>query len=112
MRTFLRLPLLLMLLLQPTPTVGLPGGPPVAGWSTWNTFACSINATLVKQGADHLVSSGLLAAGYNYIVSVCARSAVYMLTLCHCAPLPPLPPPPPPLPLPLPLPLLLLLIHG
>ena len=85
MRNFLQLPLLLMLLLQPAPTVGLPGGPPVAGWSTWNTFACSINATLVKQGADHLVSSGLLAAGYNYIVCVRARTAVHTPTLCHCA---------------------------
>eukprot|EP01050_Picozoa_sp_SAG11_P000249 SAG11_NODE_6_length_32111_cov_33.703174_6_plen_812_part_00 len=42
---------------------------PPAGWSTWNTFSCDINATLVKQGADlHLASSGLLAAGYRYIL--------------------------------------------
>ena len=57
-----------MLQLMPMDGSALPGGPPIAGWSTWNTFACSINATLVKQGADHLVSSGLLAAGYDYIV--------------------------------------------
>lgn len=57
-----------LLVLLPAALAGLPGGPPISGWSTWNTFACSINATLVKQGADHLVSSGLLSAGYEYIV--------------------------------------------
>ena len=41
---------------------------PPSGWSTWNSFSCDINATLVRQGADHLASSGLLAAGYRFIL--------------------------------------------
>jgi alpha-galactosidase len=51
---------------SPPPGVALL--PPPAGWSTWNTFACDINATLVRQGADHLASSGMLGAGYRYIL--------------------------------------------
>ena len=77
----------LLLLLSPVTATGavagLPGGPPVAGWSTWNTFACSINATLVKQGADHLVSSGLLAAGYEYIVRITTVSPTVRLPDSH-----------------------------
>lgn len=37
-------------------------------FNTWNTFRCDINDTLVRQVADALVSSGLAAAGYRYVV--------------------------------------------
>lgn len=62
------------------PTGGVPPQPvlPPSGWSTWNSFSCDINASLVRQGADHLASSGLLGAGYRYILiddcwSLCER---------------------------------------
>lgn len=41
---------------------------PTMGWNSWNTFATNIDEALVKETADIMVSSGLLAAGYNYII--------------------------------------------
>ncbi|WP_343695128.1 glycoside hydrolase family 27 protein [Flavobacterium sp.] len=46
---------------------GLAMTPPM-GWNSWNTFATNIDEKLVKETADIMVSSGLAAAGYNYIV--------------------------------------------
>ncbi|WP_348798742.1 glycoside hydrolase family 27 protein [Flavobacterium adhaerens] len=46
---------------------GLATTPPM-GWNSWNTFATDINEKLVKETADIMVSSGMAAAGYNYIV--------------------------------------------
>ncbi|WP_035647771.1 glycoside hydrolase family 27 protein [Flavobacterium sp. ASV13] len=46
---------------------GLAMTPPM-GWNSWNTFGTDINEKLVKETADIMVSSGLAAAGYNYIV--------------------------------------------
>lgn len=40
---------------------------PPMGWSTWNTFACDINETVIKQAADILVKSGLRDRGYVYL---------------------------------------------
>ena len=40
---------------------------PQMGWNSWNKFACNINETLIINTIDEIVSSGLLAAGYNYI---------------------------------------------
>lgn len=54
----------------PTPTAPAPGlavKPPM-GWNTWNSFECNINEDLIKQGADAMVSSGMKAAGYEYVV--------------------------------------------
>jgi len=46
---------------------GLAKTPPM-GWNSWNRFQCEgINENVVRQGADALVSSGLKAAGYEYI---------------------------------------------
>ncbi|WP_224363413.1 NPCBM/NEW2 domain-containing protein [Hyalangium versicolor] len=45
---------------------GLARTPPM-GWNSWNKYACNINETLIKQQADAMVSSGLKAAGYQYI---------------------------------------------
>ncbi|MBS7254446.1 glycoside hydrolase family 27 protein [Flavobacterium branchiicola] len=46
---------------------GLAMTPPM-GWNSWNTFATNIDEKLVKETADIMVSSGLAAVGYNYIV--------------------------------------------
>lgn len=45
---------------------GLAPTPPM-GWSSWNTFACDIKATDVINVANAIVSSGMLAAGYQYV---------------------------------------------
>ncbi len=41
---------------------------PPMGWNTWNTFAENINEELVLASAETLLSSGLKAAGYEYVV--------------------------------------------
>ena len=46
---------------------GLARTPPM-GWNTWNKFACNVSDTLVRGAADALVSSGMKAAGYKYVV--------------------------------------------
>eukprot|EP00937_MAST-01D_sp_MAST-1D-sp2_P005850 g5850.t1 len=38
------------------------------GWSTWNTFQCHVNATLLEQSIDALAASPLAAAGYNWVL--------------------------------------------
>jgi alpha-galactosidase len=50
-----------------TVSEGLALTPPM-GWNTWNKFACNINEHLIRQSADALVSTGMLAAGYKYLV--------------------------------------------
>jgi alpha-galactosidase len=37
------------------------------GWNSWNKFGGSITDTLVRGIADAMVSSGMQAAGYQYI---------------------------------------------
>jgi alpha-galactosidase len=37
------------------------------GWNSWNTFQCNISENLIKATADAMVSSGMHAAGYEYI---------------------------------------------
>jgi len=41
---------------------------PPMGWNSWNAFALNINSKIVKAVADSMVSKGLKAAGYRYIV--------------------------------------------
>ena len=41
---------------------------PPMGWNSWNTFATNIDEKLVKETADIMVSSGMAAAGYEYII--------------------------------------------
>ena len=41
-------------------------GPPM-GWASWNSFAAKINLSVIKGQADAMVSSGLKAAGYQYV---------------------------------------------
>jgi alpha-galactosidase len=45
---------------------GLALTPPM-GWNDWNAYGCNVSETLVKQTADRIVSSGLAAAGYQYV---------------------------------------------
>ena len=46
---------------------GLALTPPM-GWNSWNTFAANISEALVKKTADAMISSGMKAAGYQYLV--------------------------------------------
>jgi len=38
------------------------------GWNSWNHFGCDVNETLIREIADALVSSGMKAVGYEYVV--------------------------------------------
>ncbi|GIF02123.1 glycoside hydrolase family 27 protein [Paractinoplanes rishiriensis] len=57
--------------LRPAPVEALENGvarTPPMGWNTWNTFACNINETLIRQTADAMVSNGMRDLGYQYVV--------------------------------------------
>ena len=41
---------------------------PPLGWNTWNTFGANINEKLIMESADAMVETGLLEAGYEYLV--------------------------------------------
>lgn len=41
---------------------------PPMGWNSWNTFGWEISDELIRQTADVFVESGLLSAGYEYLV--------------------------------------------
>ena len=45
---------------------GLAKAPPM-GFNDWNSFGCNVDEQLIKQTADFFVSSGLKAAGYQYV---------------------------------------------
>ena len=38
------------------------------GWNSWNTFTENISEELILSTADGMAESGLLAAGYQYLV--------------------------------------------
>ena len=40
---------------------------PPMGWNSWNKFSCNINEKIIREVADAMVSSGMKAAGYEYI---------------------------------------------
>jgi alpha-galactosidase len=49
-----------------------PAKPPLAptppmGWNSWNKFGCDIDEELIRETADAMVSSGMAAAGYEYV---------------------------------------------
>ncbi len=46
---------------------GLALTPPM-GWNTWNKFQCNINEQLIRNMADAMVTSGMKAAGYQYVL--------------------------------------------
>jgi len=43
------------------------GATPPMGWNSWNNFACNPSESLIKGVADVFVSSGMAAAGYQYV---------------------------------------------
>ena len=73
---YIRLTLLLFLLLpilgsiSAQKKVSLAPTPPM-GWNSWNWFGKEeINEKLIKEVIDAMVSEGLVAAGYNYMVGL------------------------------------------
>jgi len=45
---------------------GIAPTPPM-GWNSWNAFACNVTAADIESAADQLVSTGMAAAGYQYV---------------------------------------------
>jgi alpha-galactosidase len=45
---------------------GLARTPPM-GWNSWNHFECKVSDAIIRAQADAMVSSGMKAAGYEYI---------------------------------------------
>ncbi|KAI9007784.1 alpha-galactosidase [Hyaloraphidium curvatum] len=41
---------------------------PPMGYNTWNAYECDIHESKIRETADLMVSRGLLAAGYQYLV--------------------------------------------
>lgn len=41
---------------------------PPMGWNSWNHFGCNVSDSLIRSTADAMVSSGMRAAGYQYVV--------------------------------------------
>ncbi|KAH8695022.1 alpha-galactosidase/alpha-n-acetylgalactosaminidase [Talaromyces proteolyticus] len=41
---------------------------PQLGWNTWNSFACSLNETVILNAAQRIVDLGFKDLGYEYIV--------------------------------------------
>lgn len=41
---------------------------PPMGWNSWNSFGWNINEELIRTTADYFVESGLLDAGYEYLI--------------------------------------------
>jgi alpha-galactosidase len=61
---------LVLLSLAPLIAHGLDNGlgrTPLLGFNSWNTFACSVNETLMMQTMDLFVSLGLRDAGYDTV---------------------------------------------
>lgn len=46
---------------------GLAMTPPM-GWNTWNTFACDIDESLIRETTDAMIATGMRDVGYVYIV--------------------------------------------
>ncbi|MGA3092325.1 MAG: glycoside hydrolase family 27 protein [Terriglobales bacterium] len=40
---------------------------PVMGWNSWNKFGCEVSDKLIREMAEAMVSSGMKAAGYQYV---------------------------------------------
>jgi alpha-galactosidase len=40
---------------------------PPMGWNSWNKFGCNVSDSLIREMADAMVSSGMQAAGYQYV---------------------------------------------
>ena len=40
---------------------------PPMGWNSWNKFGCNVSDKLIREMADAMVTSGMQAAGYQYV---------------------------------------------
>ena len=40
---------------------------PPMGWNSWNKFGCNVSDKLIREIADAVVTSGMQAAGYQYV---------------------------------------------
>ena len=40
---------------------------PPMGWNSWNKFGCNVSDKLIREMADAVVSTGMQAAGYQYV---------------------------------------------
>ena len=52
---------------QPMKWEGLADTPQM-GWNSWNKFGCDVNEKMIREMADAMVASGMMEAGYRYIV--------------------------------------------
>ena len=41
---------------------------PQMGWNSWNQLGCDYNESRIRDIADALVSTGMAARGYRYLV--------------------------------------------
>src|SRR5437660_12367504 len=41
---------------------------PPMGWNSCNKFGCNVSEKLIREMADAMVSSGMKAAGYQYVI--------------------------------------------
>lgn len=41
---------------------------PPMGWANWNSLGCNYDETTIRAMADHMISSGMKDAGYNYLI--------------------------------------------
>lgn len=51
-----------------TPPAPLLAPVPPMGFNTWNRFGCDVDETLIRETADAMVETGMLDAGYRYLV--------------------------------------------
>src|SRR6195256_652552 len=40
---------------------------PPMGWNSWNKFGCNVSDKLIREMTDAIVSSGMKAAGYQFV---------------------------------------------
>lgn len=61
------LPAWLLAATPPTGDAALARTPPM-GWNSWNHFGPDVTDADIRRAADELVSSGMAAAGYRYVI--------------------------------------------
>jgi alpha-galactosidase len=49
------------------PAPAPPAGTPPLGWNSYNTFGCNVSESLLEATADAMVTSGMRAAGFEYV---------------------------------------------
>jgi alpha-galactosidase len=51
---------------QATSSAKLALTPPM-GWNSWNKFGCNVSEKLIRETADAMVTTGMKAAGYEFV---------------------------------------------